>query len=94
MLILRVVADEQEATSFYLAPPTVRSTPEWYSSIQPRVTRLIYKHLKELQPRLQPMPAFIMDSTGLDSDGYHFSATTGFTYVMHLIDKARYDAKG
>jgi len=53
------------------------------------VTKLVYKYLKELQPRLIPLPAFLMEPTGLDSDGVHFSATTGFDYVIHLIDKTR-----
>jgi len=90
LIILRSVAEEAEQTNFFLAPPTMRSTPKWYGKLQPRITRLIYKNLKEVQPRLSPLPAFLMDSTGLDSDGIHFSATTGFDYVIHLIDKSRW----
>jgi len=93
--MFRLISETAEASEgqprscYFLAPPTIRTTPEWYSALQPRVTRLLYKHLKEQQPRLQPLPAFIMDASGLDSDGFHFNATTGFVYAMHLIDKAR-----
>jgi len=89
LLCFRGIADDTPGTSFFLAPPTLRTTPEWYGKIQLQVTMLVYKHLKELQPRLVPLPAFLMDPTGLDSDGVHFSATTGFDYVIHLIDKSR-----
>jgi len=67
----------------------MRTTPEWYGKLQPQVSRLIYKHLKELQPRLMILPSYQMDATGLDSDGIHFSAVTGYDYVIHLIDKSR-----
>jgi len=87
--ILRQVADDTPDTAFFLAPPTLRTTPEWYSRIRLPVTKLIYKYLKELQPRLIPLPAYLMEPTGLDTDGVHFSATTGFDYVIHLIDKTR-----
>jgi len=85
----RSIAEETEQSHYFLAPPTMRSTPKWYGKLQPRITRLIYKNLKEVQPRLTPLPAYLMDSSGLDSDGIHFSAVTGFDYVIHLIDKSR-----
>jgi len=90
ILIFRTIAEEAENTTFFLSPPTIRTTPVWYGKLQPRITKLVYKHLKELQPRLLPLPAYLMDSSGLDSDGVHFNAVTGFDYVIYLIDKSRY----
>jgi len=90
MLDFRLISEESESTNFFLAPPTVRNTPKWYAKLQPRITRLIYKNLKETQPRLFPLPAYLMDSSGLDSDSVHLNAVTGYDYVIHLIDKSRY----
>jgi len=89
-MFLRVIAEENEASCYFLAPPNVRSTPKWYGRLLPRISRLVYKHLKETQPRIIPLPAYLMDCSGLDSDGVHFNAVTGYEYVIHLIDKSRY----
>ena len=90
-LNFRNIAEETEQTCYFLAPPTMRLTPGWYGKLQPRISKIIYKNLKETQPRLMPLPAYLMDRGGLDTDGVHFSAVTGYDYVIHLIDKSRYE---
>jgi len=84
-----LIAEEKEQTCFFLAPPNVRTTPKWYGKLQPRITRLVYKNLKEIQPRVIPLPSYLMDCGGLDSDGIHLNAVTGYEYVIHLMDKSR-----
>jgi len=44
VLFSRLAAEEAEGTTFFLAPMTVRTSPKWYARLQPRITRLIYKH--------------------------------------------------
>lgn len=85
----RELCDDRPNTSFFLAPTTMRTSPEWFSSLQTQIGGLIYEEIHDQRPRLSPLPAFMMDRTFLDSDGVHFTPVAGRDYVLHLIDKAR-----
>ncbi len=78
--IFRDLCDSRPDVDFYLAPTTPRNKPFWFTNAQPAVSHLIQLQLKEIQPRLVPLPGFPSDPTSLDTDGVHFSALAGIAY--------------
>jgi hypothetical protein len=89
MYYFRDLCETRPDVDFYLAPTTPRNKPFWFTGAQPAISRLIQLQLKEIQPRLLPLPGFQTDPTSLDTDGVHFSALAGIAYCQHIVDSAR-----
>ncbi len=87
--LYRDICESRPDKEFYLVPTTTRNKPYWYTDAQPAITRLLQLQLKEIQPRLIPLPGFPSDPSSMDTDGVHFTALAGIAYCQHVIDSAR-----
>jgi len=76
--------------AYFLAPPTVRLRPLWYLPLLPEIVQLLSRCLRIHEPGLQCLKSFSCTQKDLESDGVHFSALTGFSYIQFLLDEPRF----
>ena len=72
------------AIRVFIAPPTVRLRPTWYSRLRPSVIRVLHHFLQTRPPNLQILEDFSGD---LEKDGIHYNIMAGVNYVKSLADQ-------
>lgn len=79
-------ACEQNPDRMYLLlPPMFRSSPVWYREGLPEILSLFSQQMFEDKPsNLGILPSFTTPE--YVSDGVHLNPTSGFEYVLHLLD--------